>query len=62
MCVGEVDRGSETKPTFNVGPSSARQRNAIGMAFRWRADDGPLSVVFGSPVTKNTSLLKLDPL
>ena len=23
------------------GPSSARQRNAILMAFRWRADDGP---------------------
>ena len=23
------------------GPSSARQRNAIEMAFRWRADKGP---------------------
>ena len=23
------------------GPSSARQRNAIEMAYRWRADDGP---------------------
>ena len=23
------------------GPSSARQRNVISMAFRWRADDGP---------------------
>ena len=23
------------------GPSSARQRNAIGMAFRWRAVGGP---------------------
>ena len=23
------------------GPSSARQRNAIQMVFRWRADDGP---------------------
>ena len=31
-----------TNPAFNVGPSSARQRNAILMAFRWRADDGPL--------------------
>ena len=30
-----------TKPAFNVGPSSARQRDAILMAFRWRADDGP---------------------
>ena len=30
---------------FNVGPLSARQRNAILMAFSWRADDGtcPLS-------------------
>ena len=35
------------KPAFNVGPSSARQRNAIQMAFRWRADDGLLSVLFG---------------
>ena len=24
------------------GPSSACQRNAILMAFRWRADDGPI--------------------
>ena len=31
-----------TKPAFTVWPSSARQRNAILMAFRWRADDGPL--------------------
>ena len=36
-----------TKPEFNVGPPSSRQRNAILMAFRWRADDGPLLVVFG---------------
>ena len=28
-----------TKPAFSVGPSSARQRNAISMALRWRADD-----------------------
>ena len=35
-------------PAVNVGPSSARQRNAISMAFRWRADNGPLLVVFGS--------------
>ena len=31
-----------TKPTFNVGPSSARQRNTI----RWRFDDGRLILVF----------------
>ena len=37
-----------TNPAFNVGPSSARQRNTIWMAFHWQADDGPLIVVFGS--------------
>ena len=37
-----------TKPAFNVGPSSARQRNAILMAFRWWANDCPLIVVCGS--------------
>ena len=37
-----------TKPAFNVVPSSACQRNAISMGFRWRADDGPFIVVFGS--------------
>ena len=38
-----------TKPAFNVGPSSARQRNAILMSFRWRADDGPLIVYLDPP-------------
>ena len=37
-----------TEPAFNVGPSSARQRNAVLIAFGWRADDDPLIVVFGS--------------
>ena len=27
--------------TTKSGPSSARKRTAISMAFRWRADDGP---------------------
>ena len=35
-----------TNPALNVGPSSARQRKAISMAFRCRTDDGPLIVVF----------------
>ena len=30
------------QPEYSVGPSSVRQRNAISMAFRWRADVGPL--------------------
>ena len=35
-----------TQPAYNVGPQSARQRNAIQMAFRLRADGGPLSVAY----------------
>ena len=31
----------EDPNTTISGPSSARQRSAIYMAFRWRADDGP---------------------
>ena len=40
-----------TKPAFNVGPTTARQRNAILITFRWRADEGPLIVVLGSFLT-----------
>ena len=47
-----------TKLAFNDGPSLARQRNAIEIAFCWRADDGPLLVVFGSPHLKNKTLSK----
>ena len=43
-----------TKPEFNVGPSLVRQRNAIYMAFRWRADVGPLIVVFRSSLSSST--------
>ena len=51
-----------TKPEFNNGPSSVRQRNAI-MAFRWRADDDPFLVLFAFlyPLPKNDKkLLELD--
>ena len=54
-----------TEPAFNAGPSSVRQRNAIEMAFRWRADDSPHIVVFGSShpsSTKKKTLSRLDPL
>ena len=34
------DKGIEDTTIALNGPSSARQRNAIEMAFRWRADDG----------------------
>ena len=33
--------GREDPNITQNGPSSARQRNAIEMAFRWRTDDGP---------------------
>ena len=36
-----VDWGIERPNTALIGPSSGRQRNAIEMAFRWQADDGP---------------------
>ena len=36
-----VDEGREDPNTTISGPSLARQRNAIYMAFRWQADDGP---------------------
>ena len=36
-----VDESWEDPNTTLCGPSSARQRNAILMAFRWRADGGP---------------------
>ena len=32
--------GIEDPNSALTGPSSARHRNAIEMAFRWRADDG----------------------
>ena len=36
-----VDGGREYPNTTISGPSLDRQRNAIVMAFRWRADGGP---------------------
>ena len=36
-----VDEGIEDQNTTISVPSSAQQRNAIEMAFRWLADDGP---------------------
>ena len=54
-----------TKPAFNFGPSSACQGNAMLMAFRWRADDGPFIEVFGSSIpslTKNKrTMIKFGP-
>ena len=36
-----VDEGRTDPNTTISGQSSPRQQNAIKMAFRWRADDGP---------------------
>ena len=38
--LARVETREDTNTTVS-GPSSARQRSAIYMAFRWRADDGP---------------------
>ena len=43
--------GPATKPAFSVVPPAARLLNVIYMEFRWRADDGPLIVVFGSSLS-----------
>ena len=37
----KVEGGIEYPNTAINGPSPARQRNAIEMAFPWRADSGP---------------------
>ena len=37
----------ENHNAIKLWPSSAHQRNAISMMFRWGAVDGPLLVVFG---------------
>ena len=44
----QLENHKATKSAFNVWQSSAHQRNAISMAFCWRADNGPLIVVIGS--------------
>ena len=36
----------DSNPPYSVEPTSACQRNAIRMAFRWRADGGPLLHVY----------------
>ena len=53
-----------TKPAFNVGSSSVHQRNAIYIAFRWRANDYPLLVLFGYPLIPsptNKNIVRVGP-
>ena len=40
--------------TYHLLAAETRQQKAIKMAFRWRADDGPLKVVFGSSLPSST--------
>ena len=61
----QVENHKATKPAFIDGPSSTRQWNAISIAFHWRADDGPILVVLGSPLPSSTKikmLIELGPL
>ena len=40
------NRDEDAQPACSIGPPTASQRNAIRMAFRWRADDGLLLGVY----------------
>ena len=46
------------KPVFNFGPSSARKQKAIKMEFRWRANEGPVTL---PPLSSKKTLSRLDP-
>ena len=62
---GPPEKSQKYWASINVRPLSARQQNAMQMAFRWRADDGPLIVVCESsslPSSTIKTLSKLDPL
>ena len=49
-----LENHKATKPAINVGPLSAHQGKNALMAFRWRANDGPFLVVFGSSLPSLT--------
>ena len=52
---GSLEKSQSYQASIRYGPSSgATLRNAISMAFRWRVDDGPLIVVFGSYIPSST--------
>ena len=46
-----------SQPAYNVGPLTALQRNAIQMAFRWRADGDPLLDVY---LVTRTTVIKIN--
>ena len=48
-----------TESAFNVLPLSARQQNAISMAFHWRAGDGTFIVVFGFFIPLSTKKIPI---
>ena len=56
-----------TMPAFNNGAASARQQSNIYMAFSWRANNGPIIMVFGSYLTSSSkkthkNIVKIRPL
>ena len=57
-----IKKSQSYQASIQVGPSSARQRNVILMAFLWRTDDGLLLVVFGSPLPTSTKKNKTKSL
>ena len=42
-------KGGQGVRPRNFTPSSAHQRNAIEMAFRWRTDGGPIRILVRTP-------------
>ena len=57
-----MDHHKASKPAFDVRLLSARRRNAIEMAFRCWADDGPFLVVFRLVPLSSIETKDLDPL
>ena len=51
---GSPENHKTNKSAFNVGPSSARQRNAISMACCRQDYDGPFLAVFRSSIPSST--------
>ena len=59
---GSPEQLQRCQANIKVGPSKARQRNAIYMAFCWRADDGRFIVVNLKTKKKSEFEKKVGPL
>ena len=50
------------QPASKLGPLSACQQNVIGMAFQWRADNGPVVLAYWVSISFESYMyLFLDP-